>query len=163
MQRFSRSSLLDDSRFVVRAVETKKPFYIPPDFDHPLPNLFYPSDPDIAEGEKNSQQPLVSVWDAELSLEDILTNRRLTTSNSRAYILSVREIHSLAPMSSNSAPVEVHSKPSQGPGVLRGDLHCGIQGLYREDPTTSPQPTRKERDRLVSNLLQLCVKHPELQ
>ena len=96
--------------------------------EDPPRDLFNLSSEDKSEGEKRGCEPLLSVWQSSINRETLMKNLEVNFEESVIYELNVGEIHKIR-VRPSMTPVEVHSDPVDMP---LGNLHAGIQGLYRK-------------------------------
>lgn len=130
LKEFAASTKLSGKLQVIRIQKITNIHFIKNEnFSNPSVSVFTLSSEDKQEGERRGKQPLLSVWESSINFQQFLINCNVGISDKYAvYKLSVSKIHLIA-VENGMVPIEVHWDPDEE--VANGDLHCGIQGLYR--------------------------------
>ncbi len=124
--------------WVCRLVPTAGRF--PPNTVEPMPDDFMPKSRDKAEAKAKGIDPMISVFDEELTtLEQA---KAILGQPSAGFGLAVECLRELKPPG-DDRPLKVVRDPLEGPsaGMPGADGHCGIQGLKRR--TGVPRPDHR--------------------
>ena len=128
---YGEKTRLDDSKRVQRVYQGKGINFIKNPEKPPL-DLFHLSSEDKLEAEERGKEPLLSVWEATIERDALMENCSVDVpSKCNIYELEVQDIHKIKTQP-GMTPVEAHYDPINKKDIRFGDLHAGIQGLYRK-------------------------------